>query len=64
MAKNIILYNSGKFLRVLQQANLVDEQKVYIHHVVLGDGKRMFQNNSGRTFFQSRTLKNFPAELF
>ena len=40
--RNLILYGSGKLASTLIAKNLVDEYVLWLHPVVLGEGKRLF----------------------
>lgn len=40
--KDIMIYGSGKLVRALVQQGLIDEYHLWIHPVLLGDGKPLF----------------------
>ena len=42
---NILIYGSGALVEALMEADLVDEYRLLIYPVVLGDGKRLFKDN-------------------
>lgn len=43
---NILLYGSAELVRYLLQHNLVDEYRLIVHPVVVGCGKRLFDEES------------------
>ncbi len=44
--KDILVYGSGKLVNTLLQHDLVDELRLMVHPVVLGSGKRLFDDAS------------------
>ena len=40
--KDIIIYGSGKLVSSLMQSGLIDEYELWVHPVLLGDGKALF----------------------
>jgi dihydrofolate reductase len=44
--KDILVYGSGKLVNMLLKHDLVDELRLMVHHVVLGSGRRLFDNNA------------------
>jgi len=44
--KDILVYGSGKLVNTLLQHDLVDELRLMVHPVVLGSGRRLFDNNA------------------
>ena len=44
--KDILVYGSGKLVNALLQHDLVDELRLMIHPVVLGSGKRLFDDTA------------------
>lgn len=45
--KDILVSGSGKLVQTLMQHDLIDEYHLQIHPVVLGHGKRLFEDGSG-----------------
>lgn len=43
--KNLIVYGSGKLVSAMMRAGLVDEYQLWIHPVILGKGKALFNKN-------------------
>jgi dihydrofolate reductase len=50
--QDLLLSGSGKLLHTLMEHDLVDEYRLMLHPIVLGDGKRLFENES-----QAKALK-------
>src|SRR5712664_4498358 len=44
--QDILVYGSGKLVNTLLPHDLVDELRLIVHPVVLGSGRRLFDNNS------------------
>jgi dihydrofolate reductase len=55
--QDILLSGSGKLLHTLMEHDLVDEYRLMLHPIVLGGGKRLFENET-----QARTLKLVEAK--
>jgi len=45
---DILVAGSGKLVHTLMQHNLVDEYRLMVYPVILGSGKRLFQDGSDR----------------
>ncbi|MDF7812949.1 dihydrofolate reductase family protein [Hymenobacter sp. YC55] len=43
---NILLYGSAELVRYLLQHNLIDEYQLMVHPVVVGSGKKLFEEGS------------------
>jgi dihydrofolate reductase len=46
--RDIITFGSPTLVQSLTNANLVDEYRILVHPVVVGEGKRLFDNIAGR----------------
>ncbi|MBI1881007.1 MAG: dihydrofolate reductase family protein [Chloroflexi bacterium] len=47
--QNLLIYGSGALVHTLMQHNLIDEYWLLVYPVVLGSGKRLFQDGSSAT---------------
>jgi dihydrofolate reductase len=50
--QDLLLAGSGKLLHTLMEHDLVDEYRLMLHPIVLGSGKKLFENEN-----QTKTLK-------
>ena len=57
--QNILVPGSGQLLRTLLQHNLVDELRLMVFPIVLGTGKRLFQDVSDMSVFKHAETKTF-----
>jgi dihydrofolate reductase len=57
--QDILLAGSGVLLHTLMENDLVDEYRLMLHPIVLGSGKRLFQNEN-----QTKTLKLVETKPF
>jgi dihydrofolate reductase len=46
---NLLVMGSGTLVGTLRQHGLVDEYQLFVHPVVLGGGKRLFEHGFGKT---------------
>ncbi|WP_248965388.1 dihydrofolate reductase family protein [Sphaerisporangium perillae] len=46
--KDMLIYGSAEFARDLMRLGLIDEYRLWVHPVVLGDGKQLFENFKDR----------------
>lgn len=56
--KDILVAGSGRLVRTLVEHNLVDELRLMVFPVILGKGKRLFEDENGQ-----RSLKLVEARL-
>jgi dihydrofolate reductase len=64
--KDITIIGSGVLLRSLLRDGLLDELNLMVHPVVLGGGKRLFENGSGKKALElvdSRTFETGVVSL-
>jgi dihydrofolate reductase len=59
--KNIIVYGSGKLVTALIRHNLVDEYHIWIHPVVIEQGRALFNNLHGRLNIHPYKTKVFDT---
>lgn len=45
--KDILMYGSAGLMHTLMRDNLIDEYQLWVHPVVLGNGKRLFADGAG-----------------
>jgi dihydrofolate reductase len=46
IGKDIVVTGSATLIQSLMQDDLIDEYRLWVHPIVLGDGKRLFQDGS------------------
>jgi dihydrofolate reductase len=59
--RDMIVYGSGKLVSALMQGGLVDDYQLWIHPVILGKGKPLFNNLKERhdmIFYGTRTFRS------
>jgi dihydrofolate reductase len=59
--KNIIIYGSNKLVSTLADFNLVDQYQVWIHPVVLGQGKALFRDLRAKLDMKLLGTKTFSS---
>jgi len=57
--KNILVFGSYQLVQTLRKENLVDEYKLYVYPLVLGKGKRLFEQ--GEQTLRLITAKQFAS---
>ncbi|UOY92360.1 dihydrofolate reductase family protein [Ectobacillus sp. JY-23] len=55
--QSLLVYGSGDLIQTLLQHDLIDEYHVMIHPVIVGHGKRLFQNGIDTKAFQLMQTK-------
>ncbi len=62
--KDILVYGSGKLVNTLLQHDLVDELRLMVHPVVLGSGKRLFDDKAeSMKMLKLADSKIFPSGI-
>ena len=61
--QDILLAGSGQLLHTLLQNNLVDELRIMLHPVVLGSGKRLFQDGIDTTVLKLTGTETFDSGI-
>ncbi len=59
--QDILVGGSGQLVQTLMQHNLVDEYKLMIHPVVLGGGRRLFENGLDMKVLKLLDVKTFSS---
>ena len=65
--KNIVIYGSADLLSTLSKFNLIDEYRVFVNPILLGNGKPLFKNQKERLKLKlvgSRMFRSGVAGLF
>jgi dihydrofolate reductase len=57
--KAVGIQGSASIVQALARADLIDEYNLYVHPVVLGDGKRLFANGTPRQDFEVARVKPY-----
>lgn len=58
--KAINVQGSSSIVQALSRADLIDEYRLYVHPVLLGDGKPLFAGGHRRQDFELTQLKTYP----
>ena len=62
--KEILVYGSGKLVNTLLKHDLVDELRLMVHPVVLGSGRRLFDDNAETMkVLKFADSKTFPSGI-
>ena len=59
--KDIVISGSGALVRSLLEDGLIDELKLMIHPIVVGSGKRLFEDGEKRTALELVDSKTFST---
>jgi dihydrofolate reductase len=65
--KDIIVYGSSKLVSALMKLKLIDEYQIWIHPVLLGNGKPLFkdlQNKLSMELFKTKTFRSGVVKLY
>ena len=57
--KTINIQGSASIIQALARADLIDEYRLYVHPVLLGNGKRLFSNGGERQNFEPTSVKQY-----
>ncbi|HLO16435.1 MAG TPA: dihydrofolate reductase family protein [Anaerolineales bacterium] len=58
--KDILIFGSGELIQTLMQHDLIDEYRLQVHPLVLGNGKRLFKDGNS-TKLKLVETKPFPS---
>jgi dihydrofolate reductase len=59
--KDMIIYGSGKLVSALIKMHLIDEFLVWVHPVVIGEGKALFKKTHGKMYLQLLNTTTFSS---
>jgi dihydrofolate reductase len=59
--KDIVISGSGALVRLLLEDGLIDELKLMIHPIVVGSGKKLFEDGEKRTALELVDSKTFST---
>ena len=59
--KDMIIFASSKLIQSFTNAGLIDEYRIVVHPVLLGNGVRLFDNISTRRNLKLKNMKSYPS---
>jgi dihydrofolate reductase len=59
--QDILIYGSGELVNTLMQHDLIDEYRIWVHPVVLGSGKRLFEDGGDTPVLRLVDTKTFSS---
>lgn len=59
--KDVVVFGSGALVRTLMERRLVDEYRLMLFPVILGDGTRLFEDNADRRSLELVDSKTFST---
>lgn len=59
--KDMIMFASSKLLQSFTNAGLIDEYRIVVHPVILGSGKRLFENIKSRHDLKLESAKPYNS---
>ena len=61
--KDILVAGSRELVRTLMQHDLIDENRLMVHPIVLGGGKRLFRDGSDKAVLKLVDTKSFSSGI-
>lgn len=61
--KDIWLVGGGDLIQQFIASNLIDEFRIFVHPIILGQGIRLFTEQSQRTILSFESSQSFPSGL-
>jgi len=59
--KDMIMFASSKLVQSFTNAGLIDEYRIVVHPVILGSGKRLFDNIKARRDLKLESAKPYKS---
>ena len=59
--QDILIYGSGELVHTLMQHDLIDEYRIMVHPLVLGNGKHLFEDGIPATTLRLVETKTFGS---
>ncbi len=63
VTNDIWLVGGGDLIQQFIASNLIDEFRLFVHPIILGQGIRLFPRESGRTDLRFESSQSFPSGL-
>lgn len=61
--KNILLAGSAELVQTLMRHDLIDEYRLMVHPIIVGGGKRLFQDESAKRPLSLKQTKRFDSGI-
>lgn len=61
--KDILVFGSGQLISLLQENNLIDEYRLMIHPIIVGNGKRLFDHPLSKNEVDLKEVDTFKTGI-